>query len=118
MTVAGHWWSARAHTVESRLFDSFSVDETRLITCNLDDGCPVTPVEVSVMAYASLKLDMGESGSSGANAYADPVISIDPGFADAHLFDIVFSPGVIPVPAAVWLFSSGILGLIGLARRG
>jgi len=25
--------------------------------------------------------------------------------------------GVVPVPAAVWLFSSGLLGLIGIARR-
>jgi len=24
---------------------------------------------------------------------------------------------VIPVPAAVWLFGSGLLGLIGIARR-
>jgi hypothetical protein len=28
-----------------------------------------------------------------------------------------FSPGAVPVPAAVWLFGSGLLGLIGLARR-
>jgi hypothetical protein len=29
-----------------------------------------------------------------------------------------FSPGaVVPVPAAVWLFGSGLLGLIGIARR-
>ena len=29
-----------------------------------------------------------------------------------------FSPGaVVPVPAAIWLFGSGLLGLIGIARR-
>jgi len=28
-----------------------------------------------------------------------------------------FDPGVIPVPAAVWLFGSGLLGLVGVARR-
>ena len=27
------------------------------------------------------------------------------------------SPAVVPVPAAVWLFGSGMLGLIGVARR-
>jgi hypothetical protein len=27
------------------------------------------------------------------------------------------SSGVVPVPAAVWLFGSGLLGLIGIARR-
>ena len=28
-----------------------------------------------------------------------------------------FSPSAVPVPAAVWLFGSGLLGLIGVARR-
>ena len=28
-----------------------------------------------------------------------------------------FAPSAIPVPAAVWLFGSGLLGLIGVARR-
>ena len=28
-----------------------------------------------------------------------------------------FGQAVVPVPAAVWLFGSGLLGLIGLARR-
>jgi hypothetical protein len=26
-------------------------------------------------------------------------------------------PAVVPVPAAVWLFGSGLMGLLGLARR-
>ncbi|HEN46860.1 MAG TPA: VPLPA-CTERM sorting domain-containing protein, partial [Mizugakiibacter sp.] len=26
-------------------------------------------------------------------------------------------PAVVPVPAAVWLFGSGLLGLIGMAKR-
>ena len=29
----------------------------------------------------------------------------------------VYAPAVIPVPAAVWLFGSGLLGLVGIARR-
>ena len=28
-----------------------------------------------------------------------------------------FGPAVVPVPAAVWLFGSGLLGLVGIARR-
>jgi hypothetical protein len=28
-----------------------------------------------------------------------------------------FAPSAVPVPAAVWLFGSGLLGLIGIARR-
>ena len=29
----------------------------------------------------------------------------------------VFTPSTIPIPPAVWLFGSGLLGLIGMARR-
>jgi hypothetical protein len=29
----------------------------------------------------------------------------------------VMAPAVIPVPAAVWLFASGLIGLVGFARR-
>ena len=31
--------------------------------------------------------------------------------------DIVFANTTVPVPAAVWLFGSGLIGLIGVARR-
>ncbi|MEN8106895.1 MAG: VPLPA-CTERM sorting domain-containing protein, partial [Pseudomonadota bacterium] len=27
------------------------------------------------------------------------------------------APGIIPIPAAVWLFGSGLIGLVGMARR-
>jgi len=30
---------------------------------------------------------------------------------------LTVSPAVVPVPAAVWLFGSGLLGLVGVARR-
>jgi hypothetical protein len=33
------------------------------------------------------------------------------------LGEIAFSVSEIPIPAAVWLFGSGLLGLIGMARR-
>lgn len=32
-------------------------------------------------------------------------------------FDLSQQPSVVPLPAAVWLFGSGLLGLIGVARR-
>jgi hypothetical protein len=31
--------------------------------------------------------------------------------------DSAFGGTVVPVPAAVWLFGSGLLGLVGVARR-
>ena len=38
----------------------------------------------------------------------------DPGLV---LSGVIGSSSAVPVPAAVWLFGSGLLGLIGLARR-
>ena len=38
-----------------------------------------------------------------------------PGFDLAHVEAINFS--VIPVPATAWLFASGLIGLIGIAKR-
>ena len=40
---------------------------------------------------------------------------------DIHLADhsrYNYTPNAVPVPAAVWLFASGLLGLVGIARRG
>lgn len=37
------------------------------------------------------------------------------GITDGHAF--LLSPTPVPVPAAVWLFGSGLAGLVGLARR-
>jgi hypothetical protein len=42
------------------------------------------------------------------------------GFGGAPRFDSAFleiTPAVVPIPAAVWLFGSGLIGLVGLARR-
>ena len=59
-------------------------------------------------------------------SWFEPVsfVEIAPG---SNIYEITFSngvvtsidavPTVIPVPAAVWLFGSGLLGLVGVARR-
>ena len=31
--------------------------------------------------------------------------------------DLAFELNAVPIPAAVWLFGSGLIGLIGIARR-
>ena len=37
--------------------------------------------------------------------------------SSVHLDSYVTAPSAVPVPAAVWLFGSGLLGLVGIARR-
>ena len=41
------------------------------------------------------------------------------GFKDQHFSSGSISPVIssVPVPAAAWLFGSGLLGLVGIARR-
>ena len=41
--------------------------------------------------------------------YADGYVNLEPQFA--------VSVAAVPIPASVWLFGSGLLGLIGIARR-
>lgn len=65
-------------------------------------------------------------------AAADPLSSIDPNYdkdliyslsiIDANSSSIysgsfLYKPASVPVPAAAWLFGSGLIGLVGFARR-
>ena len=56
--------------------------------------------------------------SEGSGVFADETVT--------ERFDTVYKPGieyvqtsvaVVPVPAAAWLFGSGLIGLVGIARR-
>lgn len=42
---------------------------------------------------------------------------IDPMFPDLHIESVAMEVHVVPVPPAAWLFASGLLGLVGIARR-
>jgi len=55
-------------------------------------------------------VDSAGSGGGGFN-YDDLSLNIRSTYA------VWSQPAVVPVPSAVWLFGSGLLGLIGLSRR-
>ena len=42
--------------------------------------------------------------------------TLQPNYVGA-IISITTPEGLVPVPAAVWLFGSGLLGLVGMARR-
>jgi hypothetical protein len=79
-------------------------------------------VSVIMTGGASAQANFG-GGLNLAYAYAsaDPVISIDPSFANASDYSILLSPDVgnseVPLPDAAWLMLSGLGGLAALARR-
>jgi hypothetical protein len=111
---------------------------------NEDDTINLFSLDADVTSFA-VALEQGEFSSDvgsanvllngdfvGILSTANPNVSaffVDPSLAqviqivntDAALLNYNFFPTataqVIPVPAAVWLFGSGLLGLIGIARR-
>lgn len=46
-----------------------------------------------------------------------PSLCTDLSGAQTYTIQVEALPSAVPVPAAVWLFGSGLLGLIGIARR-
>lgn len=57
-------------------------------------------------------------GDGTLNLYNDYFVSSGPYADPAHSgFGPRITPSVVPVPAAMWLMASGLLGLVGVARR-
>ncbi len=78
----------------------------------------------------TVSLDINQSGSGywfgtelnsstawgfGLNVGSQVQASGDKDFTSAYVWAV--RPGDVPIPAAVWLFGSGLLGLVGIARR-
>jgi len=74
----------------------------------------VTDTAANTNEYA-----MGDGVGIGGNPMADgPFPDFNANFDITSLSNIVVTPTtVIPVPAAVWLLGSGLIGLVGVARR-
>ncbi len=77
---------------------------TPLVPCTVDgitDSCFVT---------------LFDESNTGTDMAAVS-LAIDGSLNDTNLAPITYSFTVVPVPAAVWLFGSGLLGIVGVARR-
>jgi hypothetical protein len=109
-----------AETLTVRVTDTFggvsAFTETYDDICQLSSDCNVDETFVGTyeIPFSSL--------SSGANLTSVDIIALEffttPVVSEADFevgsFQVV---SAIPVPAAVWLFGSGLLGLVGIARR-
>ena len=72
------------------------------------DGGPIFLPGVTT----SVSLTFDPSESIGLiNGIGD--IQTNPGLQ----YSLIITPTAVPIPAAVWLFGSGLLGLVGMARR-
>lgn len=80
-----------------------------------DDG--VTEAAASMETFTAQGYNWGRS-----NPFSGPILNNPPnrpidGYPEQQGNWLVRPISLIPVPAAIWLFSSGLIGLIGIARR-
>lgn len=88
--------------------------------------------DITLHAVGSAWTFDGVASSSELQAVIDPYLTVDPSWEYAEYFKVqqesTLNPGEwvgitrnylnpVPVPPAVWLFGSGLIGLIGIARR-
>ncbi len=74
----------------------------------------------SLQLVASTLVSVGETGVSGeewSGAFLGPPLASEVSFLGAAVTIESAAIPPVPVPAAVWLFGSGLIGLIGVARR-
>lgn len=68
--------------------------------------------------FGLVNLTTGPDVSGGVTVEFTAICGADPGcFSNLAIDNVEVNASVIPVPAAVWLFGSGLIGLIGIARR-
>ena len=96
--AAGTWTNADVTSFNGTTLANFEIATVTFLATNLG----VSPTDVTIGLF--------DGGSPRLWADSDGLIDVDPTFIGG-------SVTVVPVPAAVWLFGSGILGLIGVARR-
>lgn len=109
----------------------FDADNSGSATLNLNtwDGLIDGASQMSLFGFAGPCIGTGCSVTlgeitDGPTLYSGDVnstIGIHMNFSlsagDTVTFDTLFDVTPVPVPAAVWLFGSGLLGLVGVARR-
>ena len=106
---------------------AFDSDPTLTNGCAYYGGCSVyTPVfpttSGGVDYFTSIFAANGEGVDGKSVAYSFGVPATADSYTSGVAGDFVFAIwsnniSAVPVPAAVWLFGSGLIGLIGIARR-
>jgi hypothetical protein len=79
---------------------------------NVSGSFTVATIEFLAIGVGTSDLILSELG---LNPWASGGSAINPTMASGSL--TVIESSLVPVPAAVWLFGSGLLGLVGMARR-
>jgi hypothetical protein len=105
-----------AFTLEyTGLFGSSATGNT--ITGHYDLGPGIYSLVVGGANATDLAALLSDAQASNSCAIAGPACTAYTADRLARTFNIAFSVTPVPLPAAVWLFGSGLAGVIALARR-
>ena len=102
--AAGTWTNADVTSFNGTTLADFEIATLTFLAANTTANPLVSPTDVTIGLF--------DNGSDRLWADSDGFVDVNPTFIGGS---VTVNP--VPVPAAVWLFGSGILGLIGVARR-
>jgi maltoporin len=118
---------ANSQSIDITLFDTVAGTSSSMLTYNsstytgynvdVDGQPPVDGVPDPDFGIYVMDIDLADFSYLGTNPVDVIRLGIDYGSATPSLIGGYNTVAVVPVPAAVWLFGSGLVGLAGIARR-
>lgn len=99
--------------------DGFNLaNSVNLFEVSFDDPLDLDMLQADTFTLVSVLFDVGLL-NTGVGIFGLSVNEVSDAFANSLAIDdlVDASVSVVPVPAAVWLFGSALLGLIGIGRR-
>jgi hypothetical protein len=80
-----------------------------------DDCQPVTPT--SCLSFSSLAAGTYLAGGAEFNTLFAALWEVDPGVLSDGDVKLNINVSAVPVPAAIWLFGTALIGFVGMSRR-
>ena len=83
------------------------------------DGWQLDASSLYIIDQSALTLNLMGKGVLSNNSFdaTDVIWSFSSSSTTSYSMTVASAVATVPVPAAVWLFGSGLLGLVGIARR-